>query len=243
MSSGGPFGRVEASGRAIAFFDVDKTLLSVNSAALWVKRELQAGNISRLTAFTAGFWVTLYHLGFARLDDVMTRAVATLSGKSERDVIERTLAFYRDDVRQTIQPAARAAVQRHKDRGDLIFLLTSSSNYLSAALADELQVDGFLANRFVVDDGRFTGRAVLPLCFGPGKVLHAQVIADKLKITLKECAFYTDSVSDLPMLEAVGVPVAVDPDPRLRRIARRRGWTIEAWRQPPPRALPPSRVP
>ena len=223
---------------AIAFFDVDKTLLSVNSASLWVRREFAAGNITRMQAVKAGFWVTLYHLGFARMDDVLTEAVATLKGRVEREVIEHTLAFYRDDVRHTIQPAARAAVQRHKDQGDLVFLLTSSSAYLSAPIADELQIDGFLANRFVVDSGLFTGIAVLPLCFGAGKVLHAQVIAEKLNIALKECAFYTDSVSDLPMLEAVGTPVVVDPDPRLRRIARRRGWPIEAWRQPI-KALPP----
>ncbi len=225
---------------AIAFFDVDKTLLSVNSASLWVRRELAAGNLSRLQALRAGFWVTLYHLGFARMDDVLNEAVATLKGRVEREVIEHTLAFYRADVKHTIQPAARAAIQRHKERGDLVFLLTSSSNYLSAPLADELQIDGFLANRFVVDGGRFTGLAVQPLCFGAGKVQHAQVVAEKLKIKLKECSFYTDSASDLPMLEAVGVPVAVDPDPRLRRIARRRGWAIEAWRQPV-KALPSER--
>ncbi len=216
----------------IAFFDVDKTLLGVNSASLWVKREIKAGNVSLWQGVRAGFWVALYELGLARMEDVLIEAVATLAGKTERDVIDRTLAFYREAVRQTILPAGRAAVQRHKDAGDLVFLLTASSNYLSAPLADELKIDGFLANRFAVDAGIFTGLAELPLCYGPGKVAHAQVIADKLRIDLKDCAFYTDSVSDLPMLEAVGRPVAVDPDPRLRRIARKRGWPIESWRRP-----------
>ena len=195
---------------AIAFFDVDKTLLSVNSASLWLRREFKSGNISRLQALKAGFWISLYQLGFARMEDVLTKAVST----------------------------ARAAVLRHKERGDLVFLLTSSSNYLSAPIADELNLDGFLANRFVVDKGVFTGHAVLPLCFGAGKVSHARVVADKLHVDLRQCTFYTDSASDVPMLEAVGVPVAVDPDPRLRRIARRRGWAIETWRQPL-KALPP----
>lgn len=223
---------------AIAFFDVDKTLLSVNSASLWLRREFKSGNISRLQALKAGFWISLYQLGFARMEDVLTKAVSTLQGRVEREVIEHTLAFYRNDVQQTIQPAARAAVLRHKERGDLVFLLTSSSNYLSAPIADELNLDGFLANRFVVDKGVFTGHAVLPLCFGAGKVSHARVVADKLHVDLRQCTFYTDSASDVPMLEAVGVPVAVDPDPRLRRIARRRGWAIETWRQPL-KALPP----
>lgn len=228
--------------RGIAFFDVDKTLLGANSATLWLRREWRAGNLSPFQVARASFWVLLYELGLARMEDVLHDAIATLKGRNEREVIEATLAFYREAVVQTIQPAGRAAVQKHKDAGELIFLLTSSSNYLSAPIADELQVDGFLANRFAVENGHFTGLAVLPLCYGPGKVEHARVVADKLGIALSECAFYTDSVSDLPMLEVVGRPVAVDPDPRLRRIAHKRGWTVESWREAKhasQKALPP----
>ena len=220
---------------AIAFFDVDKTVLSVNSAALWVKREFHAGNVTRWQALRAALWLGLYHLGFARLDDVIVEAVRGLRGHVERDVIDRTMAFFKSDVQATIQPAARAAIAAHKARGDLIFLLTSSTNYLCAPLGDDLKIDGFLANRFCVEAGVFTGEPVWPLCFGKGKVEHARVVADKLNIALAECTFYTDSASDLPMLEAVGHPVAVDPDPRLRRIAQKRGWPIERWRT---KALP-----
>jgi HAD superfamily hydrolase (TIGR01490 family) len=222
---------------AIAFFDVDKTLLAVNSATLWVRRELRNGNITRLQAMRAGMWLGLYHLGFARMDAVLVEAVRGLRGRRERDVIDRTMDFFREEVRATIQPAARAAVERHRAAGDLLFLLTSSSNYLCAPLGDELKIDGFLANRFAVEGGVFTGEPIWPLCFGPGKVEHARTVADKLHIALGDCAFYTDSASDLPMLEAVGRPIVVDPDPRLRRIAQRRGWPIERWRGPP--LLPP----
>lgn len=226
--------------RGIAFFDVDKTLLGANSATLWLKREFAAGHITTWQAMRAGFWVVLYELGLARMEDVLHDAIATLEGRNEREVIDATLEFYRSVVAATIQPAGRAAVERHKAAGDLCFLLTSSSNYLSAPIADELKVDGFLANRFAVENGVFTGLAVLPLCYGPGKVDHARVVADKLGIDLKECAFYTDSVSDLPMLEVVGRPVAVDPDPRLRRIAAKRGWPIEYWRQTQKQLPPPT---
>ncbi len=217
---------------AIAFFDVDKTLLSVNSATLWIKREVRLGHISRGQALRAGFWIGLYGLGFAKMEDVLTQAVSSLAGKQEREVILRTLAFWREDVQQTIRPGARVAVAAHKARGDLIFLLTSSSNYLSAPISDELQVDGFLANRFVVEDGAFTGACYEPLCFGQGKVAHARVAAEKVNIALSECTFYTDSFSDLPMMEAVGAAFAVHPDPRLARIARARGWPILYWGVP-----------
>ena len=214
---------------AIAFFDVDKTLLSVNSATLWLRRELRHGHLTRAQVLRASVWVGLYGLGFAKMEDVLGRAVQSLDGKTERDVVLRTLAFWREEVRATIRPGARDAIAKHKADGDLVFLLTSSSNYLSAPIADELSLDGFLANRFVVDDGVFTGTFYEPLCFGHGKVAHARVAAEKLNVALAECTFYTDSFSDLPMMEAVGRPVAVHPDPRLRRAAAKRGWPILDW--------------
>jgi HAD superfamily hydrolase (TIGR01490 family) len=216
---------------AIAFFDLDKTLLSVNSATLWVKRELREGTITKRDALRAAFWVALYELGFARMELVILRAVAQQRGRREREVIRQTLQFWRDEVAMTLRPGARDAVARHRAKGDLVFLLTSSTNYLAAPLADELQLDGFLANRFEVEDGAFTGRAVLPICYGQGKVEHARGIAAKVNIPLEECFFYTDSYSDLPMLLAVGHPVVVHPDPRLRRFALRRGWPVEDWDQ------------
>jgi len=223
----------------IAFFDVDKTILSVNSANLWLRRELREGTITRFQMLRASFWVGLYHLGYVRMEHVIDAAVAHLEGKSERDVIERTLRFYDEEVAATVKPMARAAIEKHQSDGDLVFLLTSSSNYLSAPLSDLLKVDGFLANRFEVDGGRFTGKAVHPLCFGRGKIAHAQTIADKVNIPLESCAFYTDSISDLPLMEVVKTPVAVDPDARLRRHALKRGWRVEYW-MPPTKALPPA---
>ncbi len=213
----------------VAFFDVDKTILGVNSASLWVQRELRAGNMRRRDAARAAFWLGAYHLGYANIDELITEAVRSLKGKRERDVIDRTMDFYREEIAGAVRPAAQAAIDHHKRKGDLVFLLTSSSNYLMAPLSDLLQIDGFLANRFVAVDGVFTGEAYAPLCFGAGKVAHAQTVADKVGVRLDECAFYTDSASDIPMLEAVAEPVAVDPDPWLRQVANRRGWRIERW--------------
>jgi HAD superfamily hydrolase (TIGR01490 family) len=213
----------------IAFFDVDKTLLGVNSATLWVRRELQRGNISRMQALRASMWVGLYGFGLVQADDVLRVAIKTLKGRKERDVIDRTLAFWREEVAGTVRPGARAALRKHKDAGEMCFLLTSSSNYLSAPIADELGFDGFLANRFEVKDGVFTGEPIEPICYGAGKVAHALGCAHKLNVKLDECAFYTDSMSDLPMLEAVGRPVVVSPDMRLRRVARKRAWPVEDW--------------
>jgi HAD superfamily hydrolase (TIGR01490 family) len=148
---------------------------------------------------------------------------------SETSVRERTLQFYLGEVRSQMRPGARRALEEHRGEGHRLVLLTSSSQYLSEAVSEELRLDGFLCNSFEVEGGFFTGRAVRPLCFGRGKVDHATRFAKEHGVPLEQCAFYTDSFSDLPMLEAVGEPVVVHPDPRLRRAAKKRGWRIVDW--------------
>ena len=97
----------------------------------------------------------------------------------------------------------------------------------------------YAINHLSVEDGIFTGEPIEPICYGVGKVAHAEGIALKLNVKLAECAFYTDSMSNLPMLEAVGRPVVVSPDPRLRRVARKRGWPVQDWgAAPAPLLLP-----
>ena len=224
---------------AIAFFDVDKTVLSRNSAAMWVRRERRLGNLTWSQALRGAFWAALYELGLIHADDLIRDAARTLQGRREHDVVERTLAFWREEGAGLIPPGARAAIARHRAQGDRCWLLTSTSCYLSEPVTEVLALDGYLANRFVVHDGVFTGEMVDPICFGDGKRAHAQTCAERAGVSLADCSFYTDSLSDLPALLAVGHPVAVNPDPRLRREAGRRGWRIEDWGTPEQLALPP----
>jgi phosphoserine phosphatase len=92
-----------------------------------------------------------------------------------------------------------------------------------------LHIPHVLASDLEVKNGVFTGSPSLPLCYGEGKVTRATALLSQAGIHLQECVFYSDSVTDLPLLEAVGEPVAINPDPALKRVARRRGWRIEHW--------------
>ena len=214
----------------IAFFDLDKTLIAVNSATLWVRREIKDGRISLWGAARAAYWTFLYELGFARIERAIEDGIRTLTGQPESDMVERVRSFFEEEARALLRPGAERAVQRHLQAGDQVALLTSSSCYLGGHFADLLGASHTLANRFEVDDrGRFTGEPVKPLCYGPGKVHYAQRLADELGADLSDCAFYTDSYADVPVLERVGHPVAVHPDPRLTRVATQRGWPIEVW--------------
>lgn len=218
---------------AIAFFDLDRTLISANSGVLWLRSELRQGQISPLKAMIAALWVTRYHLGFAGKGEAVRRAIGSLAGSHEASLRERTLAFYDTYVRALYRPGARHVIGEHRARGDRVVLLSSTSGYLADAVGRDLQLDDVLCNRFEVDEqGFYTGRCVGELCYGVGKLRHAESYAERHGFELAACAFYTDSFADLPVMEAVGRPVAVNPDQRLRRVAVARGWQIVDWGTP-----------
>jgi len=215
---------------SIAFFDLDKTLINRNSATLWIRFELAARRITRWQALQGLGWVIRYSLGAADMTDAIRQSVVTLRGQREDEMRRRADAFYDEMLRGLYRPGAFDAIERHRRSGERLVLLTSSSNYVSERVCADLGLDGHLSNRFEVDEaGCYTGRAIEPLCFGDGKVVLARRYAASQGAELADCSFYTDSHSDLPMLEAVGRPVAVHPDPRLRRLARRRRWPTVDW--------------
>jgi HAD superfamily hydrolase (TIGR01490 family) len=129
-------------------------------------------------------------------------------------------------VRPNVYPQMAALVDEHRRAGHLTVIVTSASRYLAAPLATELGIRHFLATELVVRDGVFTGEAVRPLCYGAGKVHWVRELAAREGVDLARSYFYTDSITDLPLLEAVGHPRVVHPDPPLRRLSRRRGWPV-----------------
>jgi HAD superfamily hydrolase (TIGR01490 family) len=218
---------------AIAFFDFDETLIAGNSGNLWIRRELRAGNIGAMQFLRAAVWMARYRLGWASMEDALRTAIGSLEGRSEQELRARTQAFYEEEVRGLYRSDARPVVERHRREGDAVVLLTASSLYLSELVAQDLGLDAVLCNRFEVDErGMHTGQPVGRLCFGAGKIGYAEACAAERQVTLADCTFYTDSYSDVPVLERMGHPVAVNPDARLRREAERRGWPIQWWGGP-----------
>lgn len=216
----------------IAFFDLDKTLITVNSASLWIRQELREGYMSKLDALRATGWLIQYQLGFVNLDEAVKAIVESMRGTREAELAARVERFHREQIRGLYRPRAKAVVEQHRASGDRLALLTSGSNYLADLVAEELRLEDVLCTRFEVDaSGQYTGRPLGEVCFGAGKLRAAQKRAVELGTDLRDCAFYTDSMADLPLLEVVGKPVAVNPDPRLRWVARRRGWPVHDWGQ------------
>jgi HAD superfamily hydrolase (TIGR01490 family) len=215
--------------RAAAFFDLDGTLLSANTARMWFQEERRNGRIALSQALEAAAWMGLYGLGLMKPDMALSRAAATVKGEREADMRARLQDFFRQHVATLVAPGGREALAAHRARGEPLVLVTAATEYLAECVAADLGLDAVLAQRFAAENGVFTGELVKPLCYGEGKVILASAWAEEHGVALSESTFYTDSVTDLPLLLAVGKPVAVRPDPRLRREAARRGWPIVRW--------------
>ncbi|MEM1024101.1 MAG: HAD-IB family hydrolase [Myxococcota bacterium] len=214
----------------VAFFDFDKTLIERNSGSLWLRHQIRAGAVGYGDAARAGAWLLWYHLGLSGLENAMRLAITTLAGQQEDALRAKVKAFYASEVRPHYRPLGLETLRRHQDDGDAVVLLTSASVYLGEAVQQEFGLDDIICNRFQVDDeGVFTGEPEGLLCFGEGKrVLGEAWLRAR---GAGPAAFYTDSMSDVSFMEVVEEPVAVTPDPRLRRLAKRRGWRIEDWRK------------
>lgn len=213
-----------------AFFDLDRTLIAENSGILYARWERRHRRISRLQLAQGLIWGGLYHLSLVDIDKAFRSALAHYVGTADAELDARTRTWFAAEVRHRLLPAARAAIHRHRQAGQKTVLLTNSSCYAARVACADWQLDDWLANVFTVDgQGRLDGGVETPLCYGQGKVLRAERWAADAGVDLARSWFYTDSLSDLPMLERVGHPVVVQPDPRLRREARRRGWPIVDW--------------
>ena len=217
----------------LALFDLDHTLLSGDSDVLWCEFLMAEGLLPR-----AGFearnadMARRYGEGSVTAAEFCDFYVATLAGKTLAQWRPWCERFMADVVAPRIPPAARALVEQHRVRGDRLLLTTATNRVLTELTARHLGIGELIATEVEVVEGRCTGRTTGTLNMREGKVqrllewLDAQHLGAQL---LREATFYSDSINDLPLLQAVGHPQVVDPDARLRAHAVVAGWPIRAW--------------
>jgi HAD superfamily hydrolase (TIGR01490 family) len=214
----------------LALFDLDHTLLSGDSDVLWCeflidagvldRREFEPRNRAMAERYAAGLATPAEFCGF------YAQTLAGASAASWQALRERFLA---EVVVPRIPGAARALVERHRALGERLVLTTATNRFLTELTATELGIADLIATELEIVDDRFTGRVGGMPNMRDGKVMRlrswlaGQGLADA---ALAEAAFYSDSANDLPLLLAVGHPVAVDPDPLLAAEAHARGWPV-----------------
>ncbi len=215
-----------------ALFDMDGTLVSKNTAWLFSKMRARQGEQSLGLQLRSYYWFFSYLLGFLDAPEVARKALASYRGMAESHMRTLCALLFEKEIRDLISPAARAEVERHRSDGDLLVIITASSPYIAELLAKELKISCLICSELELDNAAcFTGDIIEPLCFGDGKVEKLQHFLKSHQLNLKDCTFYSDSITDAPLLSAVANPQVIDPDFRLKRLAKKRQWVISGWRK------------
>jgi HAD superfamily hydrolase (TIGR01490 family) len=224
---------VASSGTSAAFFDLDRTLISGSSAFTLALQARKAGLIPNVEFARDAFGAATFKMLGASdntTDEVRARVLKAVTGMRQSDlqalnteVLPRLLA--------RLRPEARRLLDRHRHAGRDTYIVSAAPQEIVEPLAHSLGMTSGIGTRSIVVDGVYTGELDGPFCYGEGKVQAMREIADWQGYDLSQCYAYSDSASDLPMLEAVGHPVAVNPDGKLERHARRHGWPIVIFSQ------------
>ncbi len=213
-----------------ALFDLDRTLVRRETASLYVRYLRDRGEASWRDAGRVFWWMTQYTFGVVDAPHVARRAMESFVGTDETVLAARCEELFTRRIEPHVCDRGRARVLEHRARGDVLAIVTGTSAYMARPVARSLGIDHVVSSELEVDgSGRFTGNLIEPLCYGRGKVARALALGEQLGFRLEEATFYSDSLTDLPLLERVGSPVVVNPDPRLARVARARGWVVERW--------------
>jgi HAD superfamily hydrolase (TIGR01490 family) len=213
---------------AAAFFDLDRTLLRRSSALALAGSFRERGLISRWQMLRAAGWQLLFVARGASHEAVRRGAedgLRVLAGYTPDELRELVAEAMEPVLRPLVYAEPLRLVEEHHERGERVYIVSAALQEIVDAIAEDLGFDGALGTICEVRDGRYTGRAL--------RALHAEAKAEALRevaedegFDLAECTAYSDSHTDLPFLEAVGHPVAVNPDRALRKIADERSWPM-----------------
>lgn len=210
----------------LVFFDLDHTLLKKSSGELYGRYLFKKGVLSFTDMVMTIWWSLEHRLNILDIQSFLERSSTWIAGKTEAWIRKTCEDCVRDYFQPFLYAEGLKKIAEHRKKGDSLFLLSASSRYILEPLVKLLKMDGYLATELEVKRGIFTGNLLKPFCYGAGKLEKLQAFCKAKHIALKDCAYYGDSFSDIPVLEAVGHPVAVNPDARLKERAIKEGWTI-----------------
>jgi HAD superfamily hydrolase (TIGR01490 family) len=217
-----------------AFFDVDNTMMR-GASIYWLARGLAARNYFTTGDLARFGWQQLRFRVLAaehpgHVSRAREAALAFVEGWSVADLERLSEEIFDELMAERIWSGSRALAQLHLDAGQRVWLVTAAPVELGRVIAQRLGLTGAIGTVAEVDAGVYTGRLVGDLMHGPAKADAIRQLAAAEGLDLPRCAAYSDSINDLPMLSAVGHPVAVNPDNALRRQARERGWEVRDFR-------------
>ncbi|MET8677305.1 HAD family hydrolase [Streptomyces sp. NPDC004647] len=220
--------------RTAAFFDLDKTVIAKSSTLTFSRSFYQGGLISRRAVLRTAYAQFVYLIGGADHDQTerMRQYLSALcrgwNVQQVREIVAETLHDLIDPI---IYDEAASLIEEHHTAGRDVVIVSTSGAEVVEPIGELLGADRVVATRMVVEEGRFTGE-ISYYCYGPTKAEAIAELAESEGYDLARCYAYSDSVTDIPMLESVGHPCTVNPDRGLRREGAARGWPALSFNRP-----------
>jgi len=217
---------------SLAMFDLDNTLIGGDSDYLWGEFLCEKGIIEDTASFQKmnEYFYQQYEVGKL---DIYAWAEFSFKVLTEYSIDELN-DFRQNFIHQKIEPIfldkAQSCINQHKENGDTVLVITASNTFITAPIAEMYGINHLLATEPEFKDGRFTGKVSGVPCFQSGKIDNLMPWIEKHNKNLKGSYFYSDSHNDLPLLELVDNPVAINGDPRLTSTANKNGWPNLDWR-------------
>ena len=209
----------------LALFDLDHTLLDGDSDSLWGRFLVKEGAMDAEEYRREGArYMAEYRAGRLDIHEFLAFGLRPLKDNTPERLEAWRAAFMQDSVLPRIPAASRALLERHRGLGHTLIIITATNSFITAPVAMDLRVDALIATEPEKDGARFTGRVAGVPCFREGKVQKLDAWLQQAGMKADETWFYSDSHNDLPLLERVDHPVAVNADEVLSRVAAERDW-------------------
>ncbi len=210
-----------------ALFDFDGTIIAGYSATamLWEKikrREMTAEELVETANVMAQ-----YSMGSMGFSGLMMAASKFMKGVTEDSYFEFGEELYQKHIARKVYPESRDLIEAHMAKGHTVAIVSSATIYQIEPTARDLNIEHVLCSQYEVENGEFTGNIIRPLCFGEGKVIAAEKLANEYDLDLKKSYFYSDSYDDIELLERVGNPRPLNPNNKLTEVAKERGWPLQ----------------
>ncbi len=215
----------------LALFDLDETLIHGDCATLWAEYMVTQGWVADINTFLAAEAALMqqYAAGTMNMGDYMALTLAPLKGQTVADVSSKVAQFIHDVIAPIVYPAAKDVIAMHQQKGERLIVISASGAHLVHPIAAALGIHESIAIDIEIEQGRFTGNITGIPSFREGKVIRLLELIHQDESQLRDASFYSDSRNDIPLLERVGHPIAINPDPRLRQVATENQWSILHW--------------
>jgi len=212
-----------------ALFDFDGTIIAGYSATAMLQEKIKRREMTAEELIQTVNVIAQYSTGNMGFSGLMSGAAKFMKGVTEESYFEFGEELYEKHIARKVYPEARALIEAHQAKGHTVAIVSSATIYQIEPTARDLDIEHVLCSQYEVKNGEFTGNIIRPLCFGEGKVIASEKLAERMNLDLDQSYFYSDSYDDIELLERVGKPRPLNPNGKLREAAKENDWPLEKY--------------